>query len=127
MLRPWLRFSSSSERRARVPHRLTRRSEGSAMNATEMAAGLVQRMLAQPGFTVSEQAVRVLIAEITVAIARAQLEAQREMWQSLVDLAAPKVADAEEALAHLRQAEATLLALELSSHAPAVSGPQAES
>lgn len=110
----------------RAPRLRPRMGKGIAMNATERAVAVVERMLAQPGFSATEPATRVLVAEITVAIARAQLEAQREIWQSLVDLAAPKVADAEEALAHLRQAEATLLALELTSHAPPVHGPEAE-
>jgi hypothetical protein len=95
------------------------------MNATEMATAVVNRMLSQPGFAANEPATRVLIAEITVAIARAQLEVQREMWQSIVDMAAPKVADAMEALEHLREAEATLLAFKLAPPGPQPTEPDA--
>ncbi|MBK7978082.1 MAG: hypothetical protein IPK07_34165 [Deltaproteobacteria bacterium] len=96
------------------------------MNATDLAMAVVNRMLAQPGFVATEPATRVLIAEITVAIARAQLEAQREVWQALADLASPKVADADEALVHLREAEATLLALKLTSPGPEPDPPEAQ-
>lgn len=41
------------------------------MNATEMATAVVDRMRTQRGFVASEPVARVLIAEITVAIARA--------------------------------------------------------